>query len=272
MKTLLHHLVVPLLLCTGVAWGQVKIQENDIILNADSGVKNFETQIEYEKNNCYTVTIKNLNDKSISIKKNATMLPVLTMGTENETPLTSNDETILKKICFKRNTEYTFTITSDEEPKERIYKIKTKTDWSWTTTFGANAIFYTHRNKYISQKTDDGMQEVVEIQDRKQMELMPAVMFTFINNHTNIQYGFTGGLGINFEEIAIFTGISLGIGQNIILTGGIGIHKQTRPNSNYSIGQTIESTITNDNLNESQYRVNPFLGISFRLDKNPFKP
>lgn len=102
------------------------------------------------------------------------------------------------------------------------------------------------------------------------MVLMPTIMFTFLNNHKSISPGFTGGLGVNFEEISVFTGLSLGIGQNIILTGGVGIHKQMRPNSEYYLGQTIDSSVTNENLNESQYRVNPFLGISFRLDKNPF--
>lgn len=55
-----------------------------------------------------------------------------------------------------------------------------------------------------------------------------------------------------------------------MLTGGFAVNKQLRPNPNYSVGQVIDSTITNENLNVSQYRFNPFVGLTFRLNKNPF--
>jgi hypothetical protein len=95
-------------------------------------------------------------------------------------------------------------------------------------------------------------------------------MFTFINNQRNFSPGFTGGLGFDFEELSVFAGGALGIGQNIILMAGIAVHKQNRPNTDYTVGQTIDSSVTSDNLNKMQYRVNPFVGISFRFDKNPF--
>lgn len=255
------------------SWGQVDIKNDSIFIKANSDMENFETQIEYQKNKCYKVIIENTFGKNVSIKKNATMLPIL--STEPKVEREKNDTIIvenikLENICFKRNTEYVFIITSTEDPKEKTYKIKTQTDWSWSTTFGANTIFFTNRNRFITHKTEDGSSAVTQIEDGKNMDLMPTIMFTFLNNHKSISPGFTGGLGVNFEEISVFTGLSLGIGQNIILTGGVGIHKQMRPNSEYYLGQTIDSSVTNENLNESQYRVNPFLGISFRLDKNPF--
>lgn len=263
------------LFCSGLAFGQVTINENKIIIDVDSKVKSFETVIEYLKEepdkNTYDIIAPNPKGYSISLKKNATMQPVLQIDkTESGKDAKVNKDKI-GKITFKRNTELTITITTtDKNPVEKVYKIKTQTDWRWTTTFGANAIFYTNRNQFISQ-TDNGLQKVTEIHSNKTMELMPTVMFNFMDYQDTISYGFTGGLGINFEEIAVFAGLSLGIGQNIILTGGVGVHKQTLPNTNYFVGQTIDSSVTNDNLNESQYRINPFIGISFRLDKNPFK-
>ncbi|MCP1300912.1 hypothetical protein NK356_17185 [Chryseobacterium sp. S0630] len=264
------------LFCSGLAFSQVIITEKKILINTDSDAKSFETVIEYLKEepdkNKYDIFAINPKGYSISIKKDATMQPVLQIDKTQP-----NSENILDKehkigeITFKRNTELTITITTtDKDPTERVYKVKTQTDWRWTTTFGANAIFYTNRNQFISQ-TDNGLQKVTEIHSNKTMELMPTVMFNFMDYQDTISYGFTGGLGINFEEIAVFAGLSLGIGQNIILTGGVGVHKQTLPNTNYFVGQTIDSSVTNDNLNESQYRINPFIGISFRLDKNPFK-
>lgn len=268
MKT---KLLLIFVMCWGEkVFGQIEIRGNEIIVNADSKVKSFETNIEYEKGQKhYVIKSKNPKGNSISIKTDATLQDKLNTEEKNSTPK-SNDEVEIGNITFGRNTELTITISADDDPKERIYIIKTKTNWSWTTTFGANAIFFSNRNKFISQEANDGTQQVAEVRDRKQMELMPTIMFTFMNNHNDFPFGVSGGLGVNFEEISVFSGISLGIGQNIILTGGVGVHKQTRPNSIYSVGQAIDSSVTIDNLNESQYRVNPFIGISFRLDKNPF--
>lgn len=268
MKT---KILLPLIFWSGVALGQITFEEKKIIINADSDVKSFETIIEYFKDdnsqNKYEIFVNGTKNYIISIKKNASMQPILKIDkTLNKTQQKIAD------ITFKENTELTITInTTDDNPVERIYKVKTQTDWRWTTTFGANAIFHTNRNKFISQKTDDGTQKVTQIKSNKLMELMPVIMFSFMDYQNTFSYGFTGGLGINFEEIAVFAGVSCGIGHNIILTGGVGVHKQTRPNTNYFEGQIIDSSLTNDNLNESQYRVNPFIGISFRLDKNPFK-
>lgn len=263
------------LFCSGLAFGQVTIKEQEIIIDVDSKVKSFETVIGYLKDepgkNTYDVIAPNPKGYSISLKRNAAMQNVLQTDKTESGKETKGNKDKIGKITFKRNTELTITITTtDKDPVEKVYKIKTQTDWSWTTTFGANAIFYTNRNQFISQ-ADNGLQKVTEIRSNKTMELMPTVMFNFMDYQDTVSYGFTGGLGINFEEIAVFAGLSLGIGQNIILTGGVGVHKQTLPNTNYFVGQTIDSSVTNDNLNESQYRINPFIGISFRLDKNPFK-
>ncbi|MDR6487824.1 hypothetical protein J2799_002329 [Chryseobacterium vietnamense] len=272
MKT---KILLLLLFCSGLAFSQVTIKENEIMIDVDSNVKSFETVIEYIKENPgknkYNIIAPNPKGYSISIKKNANMQPVLQFDKAESNNGVKINKDKVGEITFKRNTELTITITTtDKDPVEKVYKIKTQTDWMWTTTFGANAIFYTNHNRFISQ-TDNGLQKVTEIQSNKTTELMPTVMFNFMDYQDTISYGFTGGLGINFEEIAVFAGLSLGIGQNIILTGGVGVHKQTLPNANYFVGQTIDSSVTNDNLNESQYRINPFIGISFRLDKNPFK-
>lgn len=203
----------------------------------------------------------------MSITKNATLQPPLNMGQKGLNQPIKYEGTMV----FNKNTEYIITITNKTGDDKKVYKLRTKTDWSWTTTFGANAIYFSNRNKYISHKNGDDNYSVAEIQDRKQMEVLPVVMFSFLNtSYRDFAGGFTGGLGINFEEIALFAGGSLGIGQNIMITGGVAVHKQVRPNSNYFVGQIIESSITSDNLNESQYRFNPFIGISFRLNNNPF--
>lgn len=267
MKT---KILLLFLLVLGVeTFGQIAVTGNTITIDMNQKVDSIKVLIKKGK---YFLQTEG-SYKSININKEAVLYPKFStdsLKNDKELNLLTNSVSGIK-LKFGSNTEYTITTTHDSIPKVRKYILRSRSDWSWSITFGANTIFYTNRSKFISQKADDGNNKVNKVNDQKHIELMPAIMFTFINNHENISPGFTGGLGVNFEEISVFLGPSLGIGQNIILTGGVAVHKQMRPSSNYFIGQTIDSSVTNDNLNESQYRINPFIGISFRLDKNPFK-
>lgn len=258
----------------GVTWGQVVIDysKKEIHLRADIPI-NYEAEIDCEgaKTVKFDYSIKIPRKFNLSITKNAVLQPILSMPADpdksgsilDSLPFTGN-------MVFGKNTEYLVTITDEKGENKKVYKFRTKSDWSWVTTFGANAIFFTNRNKFISKLNSENKQIIGEVQDKKQMEFMPAIMFTFMNTHKDYSCGFTGAFGVNLEEIAVFTGVSLGIGQNIILTAGAAGHKQMRPKSEYYVGQVIDNSITSDNLNESQYRFNPFVGISFRISKNPF--
>lgn len=235
---------------------------------------NYESEIDFRKcrsksSITFKYEIEIPEDSNLAIARNATLQPLLRFDQEavDSLKIATITKIYTGEITFNRNTENTFTILKDENKYK--YKLKTKSVASWTTTFGANAVLSYDRSKFISAEKD-GVNVVKEKKDSQMLSLMPAIMFTFINNQKDFALGFTGGLGTNFEEIAVYSGLSLGIGQNIILTGGLAVNKQITPSSNYTIGQQIPSTITTDNLNESQYRVNPFIGISFRLEKNPF--
>lgn len=267
MKT---KLLLLLLFSAVTSHAQITIDKDkrEIHVDAESKITSFKTTTE---KGYYTLIIKNPNCYNIAVERNIVLQPALSTTIEEASNLKRDSLKCANKsqpVSFENNTEYIFTIYEDSS--EKIYKIKSANNWSWSTTFGGNVIFFTNRSKYISHKNEDGGTSVKRIQDGKSMDVMPAIMFTFLNNHKNYSIGPTGGLGVNFQEISLFTGLSLGLGQNFVLTGGVAFHKQMRPNSVYYEGQIIDSSLTNDNLNESMYRINPFLGLSFRFDKNPF--
>ncbi|WCM42922.1 hypothetical protein MG290_04355 [Flavobacterium sp. CBA20B-1] len=270
-------LLLQFLLLAGIASGQVTVDCLNQKITIDASVPiDYEYEIDFKTCRSEKGSTSSLqfdceiiapDGYKLSIVKQATPQPKFELSA-NKNHNGNNVHT--GTFIFNKNTEYLITLSKGGS-ETKVYKIRTKTNWSWTTTFGANSIIFTNRNKFISQKNDDDTFSVVEVQDRKQMDVLPVVMFTFLNNYNgNNTFGISGGLGINFEEIALFAGGSWGIGQNIMITGGVAVNKQVRPNSSYKIGQIIDSAVTNDNLNESQYRFNPFVGISFRLDKNPF--
>lgn len=95
-------------------------------------------------------------------------------------------------LRFGSNTEYTIiAITDDTAPKTRKYILRSHSDWTWATTLGANAVIFTDRSKFAS-KEESGIHSVAEIQDSKSIELMPVIIFTLMNNHNNVSFGYTG--------------------------------------------------------------------------------
>lgn len=172
---------------------------------------------------------------------------------------------------FKDNTIYTFTIKIVNDTTSRKYVFKSISKRSWSTTFGANSIFLTNPNSYKTIKSGTDVYIVTEYSGEKRIEYIPSLMFTFMDKSKDISFGYSGGIGFDLKQISVFSGISLGIGQNIILTGGIAFHQQEKLNSTYTLGQEVDTALTTENLTTMQYRFNPFVGISFRLDNNPFK-
>src|SRR5690606_3013070 len=155
------------------------------------------TDIELEKRGGYTLDLKGL--RSYSIQKRAKPydpFKISNFSIEDELlKLDDQNDPDSSPLRFRSNTAYTLTAVSvDEEPQARKFVLRRQPDWGWTITLGANAVFLTNRSKLVS-KEENSVYSVAEIQDSKLMELMPAIMFTLMNNHENFSPGFTGGIG-----------------------------------------------------------------------------
>lgn len=272
MKTyFLLKILALVIFIPSIFFAQIKVEKISEIgknlegtITIDLSVEIDSLEILVEKGN-YELYIPSSQLKSLIIRKQAIKYESLKMQKKDSSNKLNGNSNVIEKLVFRSNTQYILYIGVTGNDKIRKYIIKSESDWKWTTSFGANAVFLTNRSRFTSLDNT-----VVQNKDGKMMELMPSIMFTFMNNQRNFSPGFTGGVGFNFEELSVFAGGALGIGQNIILTAGIAVHKQNRPNTDYVVGQAIDSSVTSDDLNKMQYRVNPFVGISFRFDKNPF--
>ncbi|MCT2562590.1 hypothetical protein [Chryseobacterium herbae] len=246
----------------GIGDNGKKIIDKTITIDLSVEIDSIEMPVE---KGIYKLYIPSSKLKSLVIKKKAIEYEPLKMEKEKGNAEIGAENEVVTELVFRNNTQYILYIGVIGEEKIRKYILKSESDWKWTTSFGANAVFLTSRSRFTSVDNS-----VAQNRDGKMMDLMPSIMFTFMNNQRNFSPGFTGGLGFNFEELSVFAGGALGIGQNIVLSAGVAVHKQNRPNTDYTVGQTIDSSVTSDNLNKMQYRVNPFVGLSFRFDKNPF--
>ncbi len=114
---------------------------------------------------------------------------------------------------------------------------------------------------------------VTKSNNEKEWEYYPSIMFTWLNNgSTNFKFGFSGGFGYNLDNsISVFTGGSIIYNHNITITAGLAFHNQKELSSKYKEEDVITENLDFDQLHTDFIAINPFISISLRLDRNPFK-
>ncbi|MCD2260429.1 porin family protein [Psychroserpens luteolus] len=157
------------------------------------------------------------------------------------------------------------------------YIYKTKARGQWRTTFGFNFIYITKQDTYFSKDIGDDSYMITEGTNRKKFDYHPTLMFTWLPNsyikgNKNWQFGLSGGIGYDFDSsLSVFLGPSIIYNENITVSIGGAFHNQKRLLSQYTKNQVLNENLTFDQLHDDYIRFNPFVSISFRLDKNPFK-
>lgn len=165
---------------------------------------------------------------------------------------------------------------TETKKKEFKYTYNTPQRGEWRTTFGFNFIYKIKQETYFSDNNDDNTFTIREARNRDKMDYHPTLMFTWLSSNyldkkMNWQFGLSGGLGYDLDQsLSVFTGPSFIYNENITLTVGIAFHNQKRLLSQYNPGDEINDNLTFAQLHKDYLRVNPFISLSFRLDKNPF--
>jgi hypothetical protein len=86
----------------------------------------------------------------------------------------------------------------------------------------------------------------------------------------DVMGGLIAGVGFDFDNPTVFLGYGIGWGYNVVLTGGVVMHKEDRLNGQYTAGQVIKENLTTDQLTESTYKPRAYVGLAFRFGSNPF--
>ncbi|MAO07459.1 MAG: hypothetical protein CL596_01965 [Alteromonas sp.] len=174
-----------------------------------------------------------------------------------------------KKVNIKIKKHYTV-----EDSIKKVSKIdlnfKSIKKHKWQTTYGVSGIYHVNSDTYKTVQngtnfmiTEDGSQGLVSP--------VPLIMFSYINLEKPSSLAWSGGLGFDTQNISLFFGPSYVIGQNLIFTAGVALHKQKRLDNKYDVGQIVDAAIDSNDLNTEYFRVNPFVSLTFNLSNNPFK-
>lgn len=168
----------------------------------------------------------------------------------------------------------------DNRTKTKIetytYVYKTEPRGEWRTTFGFNFVYLTNQDNYFSKSNTDGTFTITEGSNRKKFEYYPTLMFTwlpnnFMDDNKNWQIGFSGGIGYDFNtSLSVFLAPSIIYNENITISIGGAFHNQERLLSKYNKDQIVNEELDFGQLHDDYIRFNPFVSISFRLDRNPF--
>ncbi|WP_318309267.1 hypothetical protein [Flagellimonas crocea] len=252
--------------------GQEKlfIDLNKEILNQEILVESTEYELEILSNSSIVI-------EEVLMRKNASKYkPLVWPPTESDSikQFNKQDESIPlfpKKLKFNDNTEYTFLfkIEKDGSEQTRKYIFKSQSDWDWSSTFGINAVFLLNSDTYKTIADGETFQ-IVGDQGQNIIDYVPSIMFSFMNLSKNWAFGPSAGLGFDLEQVSIFGGYSMMIGQNFVFTAGVAFHSQERLDSKYFINDTVDASLSFDELHEKYYRFNPFVSLSLKLDKKPF--
>jgi len=191
--------------------------------------------------------------------------------------LLKSTEQILNPINVKKNTEIEIEITrkEGEKTKKWIYILETPKKGEWNVGYGFTFItqMFSEEGRYfLSQK--DSTFIIKESNSKKILEFVPTIIFSYTPTkwaNNTWSTSLIGGIGFDFEKPVVLFGGSLSYNQNLSLSIGVAAHEQNQLNGRYENEQVLKELISDDQLYESLYRINPFISVTFRFDRNPFK-
>ncbi|MFN0013383.1 MAG: hypothetical protein ACKVU2_02445, partial [Saprospiraceae bacterium] len=158
---------------------------------------------------------------------------------------------------------------------EWVRTYKTPARGKWLTSYSFNFItqaFGKERLFFTQNVGMDSFQITCET-NRKWVGFVPGITFTWLSAagfKRDLGVGVSGGIGFDLEKPVVFAGVSFIYNQNLSLTLGVAAHQVKDLNGKYSEGDIIRENLSPDQLMIEPYRVNPFVSLSFRFDKNPF--
>ncbi|HYG14151.1 MAG TPA: hypothetical protein VEC12_00250 [Bacteroidia bacterium] len=175
---------------------------------------------------------------------------------------------------------------------EYTYKTPDKTPWKTMLGFTVIPnILNPVTNYYTKQSDINSTEYVVSPLNNQRKDFFENVSPTFMvqwaplrkYNHSwkaifsnnFYQFGFTGGLSLNFageSSLAnVMAGPSIVIADNMSLSFGLIMTRKSVLRGNYVPDEIVTEQLTFDQLHEKRYMVEYFFSLAFRFDQNPFK-
>jgi len=181
--------------------------------------------------------------------------------------------TIIVKRAFKNSESKPDTITWT-----KVFKTEEKSPWliHYGLTYAPSAI--SRVSKYYAFADTNSVNKYTITKGNKHGpkawdNISATINFTypFHSDSRNFDGGFTGGFGLSTGfEVSGHAGLSLIIGQNIIVSSGVVMMQKYNLNGEYKEGQVIKTNLNFEALHSKVWVPELFFTIGFRFGSNPF--
>ena len=105
-------------------------------------------------------------------------------------------------------------------------------------------------------------------QGREDFDFVPTILFNFVpatQLGKTWMHGWVAGLGYDLEKPFVLAGYSGVYNENIVFTGGVAFHRQSRLRGRYEQGDPLSEALEPEQLVEDTYGPNLYVGIGFRF-------
>jgi len=127
-------------------------------------------------------------------------------------------------------------------------------------------------HRFVTKQVAEGKYLIAEDRPARQFDALPAVMFTYMPaDEREYVHGWTGGLAVDITKPVLFLGYGATWRSNLHVSIGAAFREESVEIGQYSIGDTVATNLTAEQLGENAFRARPYLSVTLRFDKNPFK-
>jgi hypothetical protein len=183
----------------------------------------------------------------------------------------------LTPVPIRRGERLTVTVTrpaSDGQVLQWTLVLETEPRGEWITTFGVT-LLEDQDELFHTEAADNEKFRVVADQETSGLKVpMPSVYFSWLSSKQKRRdwaWSPTIGFGLDGESIGVFGGLALTFNQNISVMGGVAVAGDRRLLGRYQADQEVGENLTEDQLHRIVYHAKPFVGLTVRFDRNPFK-
>ena len=153
---------------------------------------------------------------------------------------------------------------------------------AWRATYGYGFPFFSriHKwNRLVGEGQQFHLKQVAEStfivnaqQRTRSFDALPTIMFNYAPAAERaVQVGWTAGIGTDINKAQVLTGPSVVLWSNLQLAAGVAFREEKVPIGKYKVGDTLTTNLDEKQLQDDAFRARPFVSVTLRFDKNPFK-
>lgn len=146
----------------------------------------------------------------------------------------------------------------------------------WHPTYGYAFPVFVHgaQRYFLKQIGDSGSRYLISEERRtRQFDAVPTLMFAYEPAQSSRFEGhlLLAGFAADLTKPSLYLGFGGTYYSNLVIAIGVVARQEQVLMGQYRVGDTVRTNLTQEQLMRDEFRARPFLSVTLRFDKNPFK-